>query len=260
MSPPSRTYFGESAESRIEARRRLLLDTGFALISDGFRQVSIEGLCRAAKLHKRYFYESFADLDELAASVVDELAATLLGIALSAARTAKAAGLGIEGVARASMTAVITYLVSDPRRARVLFTEIADSPRARAHRKATIRRLAHELSAYGHEYYEANQAEPIAEVGSALLLGGSIEVLLSWLDGDIDASIEQLISDLSAVWVLVGNSAVALAKARRSETVPSAPSKGRGRKAAQSATPHPARPPKSPSKRRAKGPAGRRGR
>jgi AcrR family transcriptional regulator len=213
MASP-RTYSGASAGDRAGARRRTLLDAGFALLtSEGARLVTIDGVCRAAGLNKRYFYESFADLDALMTAVVDEVAATLTTIGLGAARTARDAGLATDLVARAAMTAVVTYLVGDPRRARLLFTELADNPRATAHRRSVIRGLARELSTFGHEYHGATVAEPSAELGSALLVGGSIEILLGWLDGTIAMPLAQLIDELAALWVVVGDGAVSRARA-----------------------------------------------
>jgi AcrR family transcriptional regulator len=218
MASP-RTYSGASAGDRAGARRRTLLDAGFALLtSEGARLVTIDGVCRAAGLNKRYFYESFADLDALMTAVVDEVAATLTTIGLGAARTARDAGLATDLVARAAMTAAVTYLVGDPRRARLLFTELADNPRATAHRRSVIRGLARELSAFGHEYHGATVAAPSAELGSALLVGGSIEILLGWLDGTIAMPLAQLIDELAALWVVVGDGAVSRARAAAPDT------------------------------------------
>jgi AcrR family transcriptional regulator len=241
--PPARTYSGTSAGDRAGARRRQLVDAGFALLtSEGARQVTIDGVCRAAGLNKRYFYESFADLDALIAAVVDEVAATLTTIGLGAARTARDAGLATDLVARAAMTAVVTYLVGDPRRARLLFTELADKPRATAHRKSVIRGLARELAAFGHEYHGATVAAPSAELGSALLVGGSIEILLGWLDGTIAMPLAQLIDELAALWVVVGGGAGG--RARR------AASRGPAKRAPRGPPPRPA--PKRPGQRRAR--------
>ncbi len=75
MSSPVRSYLGASAADRVAGRRRRLMDVAFELMaSDGWSNVTIELLCRTAKLNKRYFYESFADLEQLVAAVVDELA------------------------------------------------------------------------------------------------------------------------------------------------------------------------------------------
>jgi AcrR family transcriptional regulator len=216
MASSERPYQGESAENRVAARRRRLLNTGFELMATGgWRPVTIDSLCRRAKLNKRYFYESFADLDAVADAVVDELATTLLTIALDAANTAQAAGLATDALARAVMKVVIGWLVDDPRRARVLFSEVSDNPRAQAHRKMVIRQMAHEISVFGHAYHGAEKPEPIAQAGAALLIGGSIEALLSWLDGDVQMSLEEFIDDIAGFWVAVGTAAVQMATRRR---------------------------------------------
>lgn len=212
MASSERPYQGESAETRVGARRRRLLDTGFELMAaEGWRLVTIDGLCRRAQLNKRYFYESFADLDAVADAVVDELAANLLAIGLAAAHSAQQAGLETEVLAREVMRMVIGWLVADPRRARVLFSEVSDNPRAVAHRKMVIRHMADELSAFGHVFHGAQEPQPIAQAGAALLIGGSIEALLSWLDGDIAMPLDEFIDDIAGFWVAVGSAAVAMA-------------------------------------------------
>lgn len=217
MSSLVRPYLGESAENRISLRRQQLLETGFALMaSDGWRQMSIDALCREAKLNKRYFYESFANLDALAAAVVDDIAASLTSIALTAVASARAQKLSTEALAKAVMQDVIVFLTDDARRARVLFTEVVDSPQALAHRQLAIRGLAQSLSAYGHEHHEAGElTDPIGELAAALLVGGTMEAILNWLDGRISMTREQLIDDLAALWVIAGDGAAARARARQ---------------------------------------------
>lgn len=221
MASAPRLYQGESAETRVGARRRRLLDTGFELMAtEGWRLVTIDGLCRRAKLNKRYFYESFADLDAVADAVVDELAANLLAIGLAAAHAAQQAGLATDALAREVMRVVIGWLVADPRRARVLFSEVSDNPRAQAHRKMVIRHMAAELSAFGHAFHGAEKPQPIAQAGAALLIGGSIEAVLSWLDGDIDMPLDEFVDDVAGFWVAVGSAAVDMAMLRQGPVRP----------------------------------------
>lgn len=193
------------------------------MAAEGWRFVTIDGLCRRAQLNKRYFYESFADLDAVADAIVDELAASLLAIGLEAARVAQKADMPTEVLARHVMQAVIGWLVGDSRRARVLFSEVSDNPRAQAHRKLVIRQMAHELSAFGHQYHGARQPYPIAQAGAALLIGGSIEALLSWLDGDIAMPLDAFIDDIAGFWVAVGTAAVARAGAGKSRKAKAGP-------------------------------------
>ncbi len=220
-SSPVRPYLGESAENRIGARRQQLLEAAFAMMaSDGWRQVSIDSLCREAKLNKRYFYESFANLDELAAAVVDDIAAQLLAISLPVAARASAAGESTEVIAYQVLRPVIEYLTDDERRARVLFTEVVDSPQALEHRQVAVQTLAQSLSDFGHEHHKSDgQTDPIAAVTAALLVGGTMEVILNWLDGRIEMSRDQLIEDIAALWIMAGDGAVARARARQKPVV-----------------------------------------
>lgn len=216
MSTVARPYQGESAENRIQLRRRQLLDSACVQMAmGGWKQITIDNLCREAKLNKRYFYESFQNLDALAGALVDDLAAQVIDIAMRAAGEAAAVGLPTDVMTRKVLGAVIGFLIDDPQRARVLFTEIAGSPHAIAHRQAAVQAFAQTLSVYGHLHHEANGAtDPIAPLTASLLVGGSVDAVLNWLDGKIPMSREQFIDDLAAMWVIAGDGAAARAKAR----------------------------------------------
>lgn len=217
-----RPYLGESAEDRISARRRLLIDAAFdcMAVEGGWRQTSIAGLCRVAQLNKRYFYESFADLDELAGAVVDDLVAQLLAVSTEVAGVGLGEGFGTEQLARSVLSSAVGWLVEDPRRATVLFATASDHPRAQAHRREAVDALAAGLSAFSVEYHRAPERLPIVEVGSALLVGGSIEAVLRWLDGSADLSFDELIDDLAAFWVAIGSTAVERTEQRGAQAEP----------------------------------------
>ena len=213
---PVRPYLGEPAEDRVRSRRARLVETAFALLADnGWRDVRIDALCRRAGLNKRYFYESFSSLDEVAGAVVDDLAARLLEVGLRALAEGQAAQVARDELTRRVLGAAIAFLTEDPRRARVLFAEIAGSPAAIAHRRQAIAGLAEALADYGHEHHDARGAtDPIAAVGSALLIGGTAEAILAWLDDDRGMSRTQLVDDLADLWDAVGDRAAARARAR----------------------------------------------
>ena len=70
-----RTYGGRSAhERRLDRRARLIGAALEAMAGNDWRTVTVDKLCAAAGLNKRYFYENFTDLDSLAAAVVDDIA------------------------------------------------------------------------------------------------------------------------------------------------------------------------------------------
>src|SRR4051794_16661626 len=63
---------GTTAEERLAPRREKLVQAGFELLGEhGPAGTTVRGVCAHAGLNPRYFYESFADLDELMGAVFD---------------------------------------------------------------------------------------------------------------------------------------------------------------------------------------------
>src|SRR5258708_27803222 len=74
MTEVARRYRGVPADERRQQRRRLLLEACLDLVGrDGTPAVTAESVSAAAKLTKRYFYESFADRDAVLVAALDEL-------------------------------------------------------------------------------------------------------------------------------------------------------------------------------------------
>jgi AcrR family transcriptional regulator len=71
MSEPSlvRPYRGVAAADRVAHRREALLDAALEVFTEnGWDALSARRICEQAGLARRYFYESFADLDALIAA------------------------------------------------------------------------------------------------------------------------------------------------------------------------------------------------
>jgi AcrR family transcriptional regulator len=67
---PARSYGGLALEDRVAARRARFVDAGIELFgTQGFRGATVRGICAAARLTDRYFYESFPTLEALLAEV-----------------------------------------------------------------------------------------------------------------------------------------------------------------------------------------------
>lgn len=220
MPKPVRPFLGESAESRVASRRRLLMDQAFLLLADDqWRQTSIAGLCRGLGLNKRYFYESFADLDGLEDAVVDDLTATLLHCGQMSAIEAQQQGLNTDELARYVLGDCLAWLVEEPRRGQVLFAKTRDNPRARDQRNKVITQLAHALASFGVAYHQPrNDAVTLTEfhnqlagLAASMLIGGSIESVLRWLDNQISMPFDSFVDHLARFWVVLGNAAVDMA-------------------------------------------------
>lgn len=221
MSKPVRPFLGESAEDRVRSRRNLLIEKGFELIADkAWRQASIAQICRDVKLNKRYFYESFESLEELENTVINELTSELIAVALKTVSQPQANALVTEQLARDVLKACVSWLAEDPRKASVLFSYATDNDRARAQREGVINQLAQTLANFGFNYHQpANQRieiththKTVAKLSSALMIGGTIESILIWLDGKLDLSIDELVEYLAKFWVSLGDTAVSIAQ------------------------------------------------
>jgi AcrR family transcriptional regulator len=63
---PDRIYRGMNREQRVAARRSHLLNAAIACFGTyGYHQTTLKMLCDQAGLTERYFYESFANLDDI---------------------------------------------------------------------------------------------------------------------------------------------------------------------------------------------------
>jgi AcrR family transcriptional regulator len=183
--PPRRPYGGVSAENRRAERRRRLLDAGLDLFgTKGIAETTIADVCAQARLTKRYFYESFATIDELAGAVFGEVTAGLV----EQVAAAIAAGGGVDP--RPALTVYLGAVLGDPRLARLLGAE-SRTP-ALAERQAAFGNHAVNLwftSAPGAD-------DPAQRLRAHAFAGALNEVALAWTEGELDLSIDQVIHEL----------------------------------------------------------------
>lgn len=211
---PRRTYGGQSADARRLARRVRLLDAAIEVIADdAWRTVTVDRLCADAGLNKRYFYESFATLDDVAAAAVDDIADDVRTATVNVA--AHRADEPLDQQARAVVDALVRALVEDPRRGRILLGGVAGSVALHEHRGAVMRGLtavlvSHARSVHGVEL----EKDPLAEVAPAFIVGGTADAILAYLDGRARMSLDSLVTALTTLWLITGNGAAEVARHR----------------------------------------------
>lgn len=178
-----------------------------------WRGVTVEKICAAASLNKRYFYESFTDIDGLSAAVVDDIADEVRSATVAAADAAAEQPLEVQ--AMASVTAAVRTLVDDPRRARVLLGGVAASPELDAHRTTVMRRLTDVLIDHGRTVHGVElEADPLAKVAPAFIVGGTADAILEYVNAGVDLSLDDFIAQLATLWLITGNGAAQVARAR----------------------------------------------
>ena len=211
---PQRSYGGQSADARRSQRRARLLDAAMdAMAGNGWRTITVDKLCAAAGLNKRYFYESFADLDEVATSAVDDIAAGVREATLAA--VAAAITDPLERQAYVAVDAVVRTLIEDPRRATVLLGSVSSSAAVQQHRDSVLAGLTAILVGHARTVHDVElEDDPLARVAPAFIIGGTADAILAFVNGTTDVAVEELIASLSTLWLITGNGAAEVARDR----------------------------------------------
>jgi AcrR family transcriptional regulator len=199
MTPESRSYGGESAEQRSERRRALLLEAALDLVAEkGAKAVSKRGVCARANLNDRYFYEHFADRDALLNTLIQKVTAEGVTVTMAAAARPD---IGLREQIHAGISAGIGFLVTDPRRGRLLLESYAVDVLHRARTTNTRSLAAAAVSMIQGRLRPEVPRDDVLMVAYAAASGG-LELVAAWLRGELDTSREHLtdiVADIVAV-------------------------------------------------------------
>ncbi|MBB6380678.1 AcrR family transcriptional regulator, partial [Pseudonocardia eucalypti] len=207
-----KVWGGTTLDARRDARRRALLDVGLELLGGAGQgsAVTVRSVCRHAKLTDRYFYESFADRDELLVAVYDQVAERVRDVLNEAVAGVVAARPPDQpaAIARAAVEAFLGELTADPRKGRVLLlapmTDAVLSARA-AELMPVFAELIRVQLAAGHGAAPAARAAgdgaapagqstaPAAErMTATALIGALSQLFIRWLDGTLEVGEREL--------------------------------------------------------------------
>jgi AcrR family transcriptional regulator len=194
-------YGGVIASDRVAARRERLLDAALELLgNEGWQATTVRAICSEARLTPRYFYESFADRDELLLALFDQLVAEAAAHILEAVEQADH---DERAKARAAIGAFVELVTDDPRKARLLFMEAVGSEPLALRRFESVRMFAALVAEQGREFYGIDGGT-LVDTTALMLVGGLAETLLAWLSGTPRVTREQLIEHCTEIFVLTG--------------------------------------------------------
>lgn len=187
-----RVYGGMTGADRRTERRAQLIEAGLDLLGAAAEDpLTVRQVCRRAGLTPRYFYESFADRDDLVAAVHEHVVQTIAATTLAAV---EAAGARPEDQIRAGLERLVRSVAGDPRHGRVLFSvTLTDSLLARR-RLESSRFFARLLSGQARRSYGIPDG-PRLELIAQFLVGGLAQTLTAWLAGAIAMSEEELVAE-----------------------------------------------------------------
>ncbi len=218
----ARLYRGLSPSDRHAQRREQLLQAGLEVFgTEGYAKSSIRAVCAAASLNSRYFYESFTSREDLLYHVYKR---TIREVA-SAVVKATAQQDTIQGQVEAGLRASWISTTEDRRKAKVIAVEVIGvSERLERLRRENRRWFADLLvqnsrliTGGGVEY----RMDPV--LTSRSLMGAVVDMLGDWVNGEVDASVEEIVDHFIKLFT-----AVAYASAVH-DTTACPPRRARGR-------------------------------
>jgi AcrR family transcriptional regulator len=203
-----RRYRGITASERRAQRRERLLQAGLELFgTQGYANTSVRAVSTAAELNSRYFYESFSSREDLLYHIYLRIVSDVAVLASEAVAEADT----IEGKSRAGLRAGWTALTEDRRKARVVALEVVGVSDRLEQLRRDMRHALADLT--------AKQALSLAGSGVRLrldpvltarsLMGGVVEVLVDWIHGDVDASVDEVVEHFTRLFTAAAQAAVA---------------------------------------------------
>lgn len=184
-----RDYGGISAADRRADRRHRLLASGRQIWGEaGIGKVTVRGVCSAAGLTPRYFYEQFPNRDALLFAVSDDVRDQLLeGLV--------AAGIGDPGTLgdklRSALTAFLEIIAADPHIHRIATADVTAVPGLTEHRTRVLDMIAELIIDYAPDVLGTVTPEP-AELrrGAVFMVGGANQIIATWLDDPKESTTE----------------------------------------------------------------------
>ncbi|MER5599647.1 TetR/AcrR family transcriptional regulator [Streptomyces sp. NPDC002265] len=184
-----RTYGGATAEERTSLRRRRLMESGLELFADrGYAHTSIRAVLRHAGLKDRYFAESFTSLDDLMAALMRDIYEEQVARCADAIATDQP----LRVRARNVIDAVVGLSLEDSRKGRVKLTEsLGAGPLTARERRLGLRHMSGLVESLLREGRHDPRIDPATL--SVAVVGAVSEMLLSWFNGELGVSREELV-------------------------------------------------------------------
>jgi AcrR family transcriptional regulator len=176
-----RDYGGISAEDRRAERRRKLLAAGRQIWGEsGITEVTVRGVCSAAGLIPRYFYEQFPNREALLFAVADDVRDELVEALV-------AAGIGDPGMLtdklRSALTAFLDMIAADPHVHRIATSDLTSVSGLAEHRTHILDMITELVIHYAPDILGAETPNPAAlRRGALFMVGGVNQIIETWLE------------------------------------------------------------------------------
>lgn len=202
MDVSARSYGGKTAQERAAERRQRLVTAAIEVLAEqGAAHTTMTGICAAAGLTERYFYESFASLDEAMLAALDSVCEELADLAVSTLETTEGTP---ESRVHALMVAFFDLVEESPAKARVAVIESAANAVLRPRRHELIQMFAQLLADEAAGLYgEQAWPEERARIHGLVFIAGLAELVGAWLNGALETTREELVDATEGLFVAV---------------------------------------------------------
>ena len=185
---PVRTYGGLAMAERVAARRARFVEAGIELFgTQGFRGATVRGICAAAGLTDRYFYESFATLEALLAEVYRTLTHAFAARLTEESIRSEAWSGDAVAIERQTTAAYELWFdtVRDPRFARIVLVEVLGvSADIDALYEASVRQMAElTIAPLATTQPALKLSKARRELLGRALVGAGLQVAKMWMTG-----------------------------------------------------------------------------
>lgn len=182
-----RDYGGISADDRRAERRRKLLAAGRQIWGEsGVAEVTVRGVCTAAGLIPRYFYEQFSNREALLFAVSDDVRDQLLDALLLA-------GVANPGTLtdklRSALQAFLDIIAADPHIHRIATGDVSTVAGLAEHRTSILEMITDSVIEQAPRVL-ATQPPPPDQLrrGAQFMVGGVNQIIDAWLREPVEST------------------------------------------------------------------------
>lgn len=194
----TRRYGGKTADQRRDERRHALVAAALDIWQEqGWAAVTMRGVCAHAGLTDRYFYENFANREELLATVWDQIRDETLHMLLVVV-AAHADSPPLDQL-RAALHAVVHHIQQEPARAQILFGDHSGSEFLEQRRRQTVQQATDILIELARPYLRSDVDDLAFRINVLLGIGGFVEIMLAWRSEVLAADADALIDHLAGI-------------------------------------------------------------
>jgi AcrR family transcriptional regulator len=189
-----RPYGGIPGDERRAARRAKLVAAGLQMFGTrGIAETRVDDVCAAAGLTKRYFYESFASLDDLVQAVLHHVLAELTSVVVPAIAS------GGWRNPRPALAAFMNALLADARLVRLLVVETHNGALA-DQRQQLVELAVDTWLATDPGADKSPEYLPVQRLLAHAMAGAAGEIALAWINGRIDLPPEAIVEHVVRIF------------------------------------------------------------